>query len=157
MSSSEASRYEPKPTLSYAAKVGLQAGAIGAFVSTLQNALGTHSHGAAGIVTRTGGTIGFFAAMGATFALAESTVANYRQKSDPINGAAGACAAGFLAGVRGRSIPMALGGCVILGAAMGTFDLAGQLSPEKNVSREEKRKAFFKQPIKPIVDSAEAP
>jgi hypothetical protein len=60
MSSSEASQYEPKPTLSYAAKVGLQAGAIGAFVSTLQNALGTHSHGAAGIVTRTGGTIGFF-------------------------------------------------------------------------------------------------
>ncbi len=39
--------------------------------------------------------------MGATFALTESTVANYRQKSDPINGAVGACAAGFLAGVRG--------------------------------------------------------
>ena len=54
---------------------------------------------------------------------------------------------------------MALGGCVVLGAAMGTFDLAGQLSPEKNASRsrEEKRNAFFKQPIKPIVDSAEAP
>lgn len=116
------------------------------------------------------------AAMGATFALTESAVANYRQKTDPINGAAGGCAAGFLAGVRGscqnacirqvieladfcigRSIPMALGGCVVLGAAMGTFDLAGQLSPEKNVSREEKRNAFFKQPIKPIVDSAEAP
>ena len=52
---------------------------------------------------------------------------------------------------------MALGGCVVLGAAMGTFDFAGQLSPEKSTSREEKRNAFFKQPIKPIVDSAEAP
>ena len=51
---------------------------------------------------------------------------------------------------------MVLGGCAILGAAMGTFDFAGQLSPEKNVSREEKRKAFFKQPLKPIVESAEA-
>lgn len=39
--------------------------------------------------------------MGATFALTESTVANYRQKNDPINGAVGGCAAGFLAGVRG--------------------------------------------------------
>jgi hypothetical protein len=52
---------------------------------------------------------------------------------------------------------MALGGCVVLGAAMGTFDLAGQLSPEKNGSREEKRNAFFKQPTKPIVESAETP
>ncbi len=59
-SSSEVSTYEPKPTLSYAANVGLQAGVIGAFVSAIQNALGTHSYGAAGIVTRTGGTIGFF-------------------------------------------------------------------------------------------------
>jgi hypothetical protein len=60
MSSSEVSAYEPKPTLNYASRVGLQAGVIGAFVSAIQNALGTHSHGAAGIVTRTGGTIGFF-------------------------------------------------------------------------------------------------
>lgn len=60
MSSSEVSAYEPKPTLSYASRVGLQAGILGAFVSAIQNALGTHSHGAAGIVTRTGGTIGFF-------------------------------------------------------------------------------------------------
>jgi len=40
--------------------------------------------------------------MGATFALTESVVANERQKSDALNGAAGACAAGFLAGIRGE-------------------------------------------------------
>ncbi|KAF8632617.1 hypothetical protein AX15_001819 [Amanita polypyramis BW_CC] len=153
---SEALVYQPKPSLGYAAKVGLQSGAIGAFVSTIQNALGTHSHGAAGFATRTGGTIGFFAAMGATFALTESMVANHRQKNDPINGAAGACAAGFLAGVRARSIPMALGACAVMGAVMGTFDYAGRLAPEPGVSLEEKRKAFFKQPIKPIVESNEA-
>lgn len=38
--------------------------------------------------------------MGFTFAFTESFVANQRQKNDPINGATGACAAGFLAGVR---------------------------------------------------------
>lgn len=52
--------YEPKPTLKYASVVGLQAGTVGLFVSAIQNALGTHSHGALGFVTRTGGTIGFF-------------------------------------------------------------------------------------------------
>lgn len=39
--------------------------------------------------------------MGATFAFTEAVVANQRQRDDPINGAVGACAAGFLAGLRG--------------------------------------------------------
>lgn len=39
--------------------------------------------------------------MGATFAATESIVANTRHKNDPINGAVGGCAAGFLAGLRG--------------------------------------------------------
>lgn len=52
--------YEPKPTLKQASRVALQAGAVGLVVSTVQNALGKHSHGAMGVVTRTGGTIGFF-------------------------------------------------------------------------------------------------
>ncbi|KAF8640812.1 hypothetical protein AX17_000461 [Amanita inopinata Kibby_2008] len=155
-SSPESSAYEPKPSLQYATKVGLQAGVIGAFVSAIQNALGTHSRGAAGFATRTGGTIGFFAAMGATFALTESLVANQRQKNDAINGAAGACAAGFLAGIRARSIPMAFGSCVVMGATMGAFDYSGQLAGEQVSTREEKRKSFFKQPIKPIVEAVEA-
>lgn len=41
------------------------------------------------------------AAMGATFAFTEAAVANTREKDDALNGAAGACAAGFLAGIRG--------------------------------------------------------
>lgn len=39
--------------------------------------------------------------MGASYAFTESFVANQRQKEDSINTAAGACAAGFLAGLRG--------------------------------------------------------
>lgn len=41
--------------------------------------------------------------MGATFAATESIVANTREKEDYMNGAAGGCAAGFLAGIRGAS------------------------------------------------------
>lgn len=43
----------------------------------------------------------YLAAMGATFALTESVVANTREKDDALNGVAGGCAAGFLAGIRG--------------------------------------------------------
>lgn len=52
--------YEPKAPLSRATTAGLQAGAVGAFVSAVQNALSSHSAGAAGFLTRTGGSIGTF-------------------------------------------------------------------------------------------------
>lgn len=57
---SEQASYEPKPTLQYASAVGIQAAGVGALVSAVQNALGSHTAGAAGFLTRTGGTIGFF-------------------------------------------------------------------------------------------------
>jgi hypothetical protein len=60
MSDGSESSYEPKPTLQQTFRVTLQAGAVGLVLSTVQNALGKHAHGAMGVVTRTGGTIGFF-------------------------------------------------------------------------------------------------
>jgi len=42
----------------------------------------------------------FTAAMGAAFAFTESAVANQRETNDALNGIAGGCAAGFLAGLR---------------------------------------------------------
>ncbi len=59
-SSPDLSSFEPRPTLQYTATVGMQAALVGAFVSSVQNALGTHSKGASGFLSRTGGTIGFF-------------------------------------------------------------------------------------------------
>ncbi|TFK30322.1 hypothetical protein FA15DRAFT_662263 [Coprinopsis marcescibilis] len=145
--------FHPKPVLDYTAAVGLQSAAVGLFVSALQNALGKHSHGALGVVTRTGGTIGFFAATGATFAFTEATVRNSRQKDDAWNGAAGACAAGFLLGMRMKSIPAAFGGCAVLGGIMGAFDYSGQLAGSKE-SKEEKRNRFFKKPPRPLIAPA---
>ncbi|PPQ97061.1 hypothetical protein CVT26_001243 [Gymnopilus dilepis] len=143
--------FEAKSPFQEAARIGLQAGVVGFVLSSIQNALGTHSHGAMGVVTRTGGTIGFFAAMGATFKFTETFVANQRRTTDALNGAAGGCAAGFLAGIRSRSLPMALGGCVLLGGAIGGFDYAGTLTGTSE-SKEEKRKRFFKQP-KPLEET----
>ena len=111
--------------------------------------------------------------MGATFALTESVVANQRRTDDAINGAAGGCAAGFLAGLRGehfnidhdslpqilllaRSLPMAVGSCAVLGAAMGVFDYSGQLAGDQGATLEEKRRRFFKKPLKPLVETPAA-
>ena len=57
---SDGSSYEQKPTLQQTFRATLQAGTVGLVLSTVQNALGKHTHGAMGVLTRTGGTIGFF-------------------------------------------------------------------------------------------------
>ena len=51
-----------------------------------------------------------------------------------------------------RSLPMAAGGCVLLGATMGAFDYSGQLTGEPGVTREERRLKFFKKPPPPLID-----
>lgn len=58
----EIEAFEEKPTIKYATTVALQAGLVGVLASAVQNALGTHNRGAMGILTRSGGTIGFFGA-----------------------------------------------------------------------------------------------
>lgn len=141
------SEYEPKQTIAKTTKWGLQGAAIGLVYSTLQNALGQHSRGAAGIFTRTGGTITFFAAMGATFAFTEAAVANQRHKDDSLNSVAGGCAAGFLAGIRSRSLPAAVAGCAFLGATTGLFDRAGQFTGDPGWYDEEGRSKFLKKPL----------
>jgi hypothetical protein len=52
--------YVPKAPVENASKVALKAAAVGFFVSSIQNALQKHNYGAMGVLTRTGGTIGFF-------------------------------------------------------------------------------------------------
>jgi len=54
-----------------------------------------------------------------------------------------------------RSIPVALGSCVVLGAAMGTFDYAGEISGRSKEEKEEKRKKFFKSVPQPLHGASE--
>lgn len=49
------------------------------------------------------------------------------QTDDALNAAAGGCAAGFIAGVRARSLPLAFGACAAMGTAIGTFSAAGNV------------------------------
>jgi len=148
--------YQPKGAVALAAQMGLYTGGVGFFISAIQNALTSHNRGAMGVFTRTGGTIGFFALMGATFAFAEACTANFRSRDDSLNAAAGGCAAGLVAGAKMRSVPYGLASCAVLGGLMGTFDatgstLAGRWRAQGLQSVDERKKHFFKQnPPQPI-------
>jgi len=149
LSSPEPTQYEPKPSLAYATKVAVQAAGVGALLASLQRIVGPPLlPPGSGFWATAGRNAGVFATIGATFAFTETAVANYRQTNDPLNGAAGGCAAGFLAGIRARSLPMAVAGCAALGAAVAGFDYSGQLAGESASQEklEERRKRFFKQP-----------
>jgi len=153
--------FTARDTVSRTFKVGTQSALVGTLVSAIQNSLHTHNEGAKGVFTRTGGTIGLFTAMGAGFTLVDSTVANARQTDDALNGVAGGCAAGFLAGLKNRSIPQAFGACAILGTVIGTFDAAGSTlsSNRRHYNREEREEArlahFKKRSLADSVNTAQ--
>jgi hypothetical protein len=98
-----------------------------------------------------------------------------KQTDDALNAAAGGCAAGFIAGVRARSLPLAFGACAAMGTAIGTFSAAGNVSALSTFQwfqtdkqsltgtdrmsiprpeREERRLKFFKQRDQPAEKSA---
>jgi len=148
-SSSHLITFTPRQTVPSTFNVAIQGAGIGLLVSALQNSLQQHNAGAMGVFTRTGGTIGLFAAMGAAFTFVDSSVANYREKDDALNGVVGGCAAGFIAGLRNRSLPTAMGACAIIGTVIGTYDAAGKSltgtrGPMTREEREESRLSAFK-------------
>ncbi|BEJ14920.1 hypothetical protein CspHIS471_0406870 [Cutaneotrichosporon sp. HIS471] len=156
-SPNETNMFHEHPTLQSAIRVTLESAGAGLLVSAAQNALHTHDKGAMGIFTRTGGTIGLFAAMGFSFSFVADYVANLRQTDDPLNGAAGGCAAGFVAGLKRGSLPVAFGACAGMATLIGTFqeagnNLTGGRGDETRPEREERRLRFFKH--KPLTEEA---
>ncbi|KAF8933257.1 Tim17/Tim22/Tim23/Pmp24 family-domain-containing protein [Dissophora ornata] len=145
MSASEEVVYHAKAPV----KEGLQAGAIGAgvglLVSAAQNSLGTHSHGAAGVFARTGGTIGVFAAMAGVFAATDSAVGNIRETKDAWNSVAAGCASGLVAGGFQRSAQTMVFGCLGMGAMMGAFDLSGNSLKGKYAEMTEQQKQTWRE------------
>ncbi|KAF9354328.1 hypothetical protein BGX34_011098 [Mortierella sp. NVP85] len=145
MSASEEVIYHAKAPV----KEGIQAGAIGAgvglLVSAVQNSVGSHSQGAIGVFTRTGHTIGVFAAMAGVFAATDSAVANARETKDAWNSAAAGCAAGLVAGAYQRSAQTMVFGCVGMGAMLGAFDLSGNALKGKYAEMTEQQKQELRQ------------
>ncbi|WVN89456.1 uncharacterized protein L203_104679 [Cryptococcus depauperatus CBS 7841] len=142
--------FHPHPSLALATKITLQSAGVGLLVSSVQNALEKHNAGAMGVFTRTGSTITFFASLGFSFSYVSSLTANIRERDDALNSAAGGCAAGFVAGVQRKSLPVAIGACAGMAALLGTFNAAGDSLTGKDhrsiprPEREEIRQSFFK-------------
>ncbi|ORX47695.1 hypothetical protein DM01DRAFT_1385728 [Hesseltinella vesiculosa] len=131
-------------------KTALIAGGLGFVVSAMQNTVQKHKEGAAGVLTRTGGTVGLFAAMGGIFTLGECVAKDIRQEDDPINAAIGGCAAGLVAGIKTHSIAKMCAACAGVGATMYGYEYAGQLkgsmAGKSQAERKEIHDSFFKQP-----------
>lgn len=97
----------------------------GAIISGVQNALTKQNVGAFGILTKTGGTIAVFAAMGGSYEFAKTASANLREKDDSWNNAIGGFFAGTMLGLKFRTLPAVLGYGSALAVVLGTFDYAG--------------------------------
>ncbi|KAJ7706240.1 hypothetical protein B0H17DRAFT_1036363 [Mycena rosella] len=127
--------YEQKPAIQNALKLGGQSALAGVLLIGVRNAL-------AGRNTGFLGPVGILTAVGATFAVTEAVVANQRETDDAMNGAAGACAAGFLLGLRSRSLPAAIGACTLMGGMMGMYDYTVNTGDRKKATQS--GSGFFK-------------
>ncbi|KAF7347879.1 NdufA11 NADH dehydrogenase subunit [Mycena venus] len=128
-------QYQEKPSLQNAFLLGGQSAIVGAITAGLRNALSGRNRGFLA-------PIGLFTAVGATFAMTESVVANQRQTDDAISAASGACAAGFLLGLSTRSLPMAIGTCGMMGGVMGMYKYTNGMGARSSNPAE--KKSFFK-------------
>ncbi|KAI8379158.1 uncharacterized protein BYT42DRAFT_567765 [Radiomyces spectabilis] len=136
-----------------AGKTAAISGGLGLVVSAMQNTVQKHTEGAKGVVTRTGGTIAFFAAMGGIFTVTECLAKDIRGEDDPVNAAIGGCAAGLLAGVRTHSVAKMCAACAGIGSTMFAYEysgtLKGTMADKTAAEKKEFRDSFFKSYKKP--------
>ncbi|KAF8424110.1 NADH-ubiquinone oxidoreductase 213 kDa subunit [Tirmania nivea] len=150
--------YEPKDALARAAQGTLVVGTAGALLSAVQNSLAKQNLGAMGFITRTGGTIGLFAAMGGTYMFTKTATANLRERDDYINSALGGFLAGAIMGSRFRTLSAVLGYGSSLALAMGVFDYTGGSLKTiwkdvglDEVSRKEMIRATRQRPVEELI------
>ncbi|EON65115.1 hypothetical protein W97_04352 [Coniosporium apollinis CBS 100218] len=122
---SEDHTYHPKDAISATVRTTMITGAAGTIVSGIQNTLTKQNVGAMGVLTRTGGTIAVFAAMGGAYEFAKDAAANLREKDDSWNKAIGGFFGGSMLGLRARTLPSTLGYGAALAVILGAFDYTG--------------------------------
>ncbi|KAF2500071.1 hypothetical protein BU16DRAFT_578097 [Lophium mytilinum] len=127
---SESKPFHPQDAISTTVHATMITTGAGALVAGVQNTLAKQNIGAMGILTRSGGTIAVYAAMGASYAFAKTASANLREKNDSYNTAIGGFFAGSMMGlkstnIRVRSTPAILGYGACLAVVLSAFDYAG--------------------------------
>ncbi|KAK6524617.1 hypothetical protein TWF281_011520 [Arthrobotrys megalospora] len=117
--------YHPRDAIASTTNAVLLNGAAGILVSGVQNTLAKENRGLFGLVTKTGGTIAMFAAVGGTYAFIKDASANLRETNDPWNAALGGFFGGALIGIRTGRIPYVLGFGAGLATLLASFDAGG--------------------------------
>ncbi|EPS45423.1 hypothetical protein H072_566 [Dactylellina haptotyla CBS 200.50] len=117
--------YRPKDAITNTINAIMLTGGAGLVVSGVQNTLARENRGLFGVFTRTGGTIGLFAAMGGTYAFIKDASANLREKEDPWNAGLGGFFAGAMLGVPSGRIPRVFGYGAGLAILVATFEGSG--------------------------------
>ncbi|KAL8959098.1 MAG: hypothetical protein Q9193_003980 [Seirophora villosa] len=125
MASDDRPVYQPKDAIGAAARSTMITGGAGLFLSAVQNSLTRQNVTGWGVITRTGGTIGLFAAIGGTFEFVRIAAANLRETEDAYNQAIGGFFAGGIVGFRMRSFPAVIGYGAALATLQGVFEYTG--------------------------------
>ncbi|KAI4274419.1 MAG: hypothetical protein LQ337_003954 [Flavoplaca oasis] len=125
MASESKAIYQPKDAISASVRSTMIVGGAGLFLSAVQNSLTRQNVTGWGVITRTGGTIAAFAAIGGGYEFARVAAANLREKDDAWNPTIGGFVGGSIVGLRYRSFPAVLGFGALLAIIQGTFDYTG--------------------------------
>ncbi|KAL4881380.1 hypothetical protein BJY04DRAFT_188786 [Aspergillus karnatakaensis] len=126
MGSSEGDHhYHPKDTVGRTFNTTALTGFVGLFTSAVQNTLVRRNVGGWGVLTKSGSTIGIFAAMGGTYEFVKTASANLREKEDHWNVALGGFFSGAILGLRVRTFPALLGYGAALATTLGGFEYSG--------------------------------
>ncbi|RMD42630.1 hypothetical protein DV735_g2466, partial [Chaetothyriales sp. CBS 134920] len=117
--------YHPKDAIGQALRSGAITSSGGLLVSAVQNTLQKQNVGAIGVLSRFGGTTAAFAAVGITYGFTSAAAANLREKEDFWDQVYGGAVAGFVLGLRNRSMASALGTSLLFSGVLGVLAYTG--------------------------------
>ncbi|KAI5806348.1 hypothetical protein EDC01DRAFT_626430 [Geopyxis carbonaria] len=153
-------QFERRDAIGQAVRGTLIVGGVGTMLSAIQNSLSKQNVGAFGVITRTGGTIGMFAAMGGSYMFVRNATANLREKDDSWNPTIGGFVAGAILGTRFRTMPAVVGYGTGLAAVLGLFDYTGGsltgLFKDPNVDEVARKEHLRKNRRRPLEETIEA-
>ncbi|KAI9778370.1 MAG: hypothetical protein M1816_004128 [Peltula sp. TS41687] len=149
--------YQPKNAIAAAIKGTTITGSAGAVVSAIQNTLTKQNVSAWGFLTRTGGTIAVFAAMGGAYEFVRLGSANLRERDDSWNQAVGGFVAGAILGIRFRTMPAVVGYGAGAAVLLGVFDYTGGIltgyTKDANVDEFDRKEQLRKNRRRPIQET----
>ncbi|ROW02451.1 hypothetical protein VMCG_06122 [Cytospora schulzeri] len=153
--------YHPVDALKAGIQGAMITGAAGVFAAGVKNATRKTNVGAMGIVTRSGGMIFTFTAVGGVFEFVRNASANLREKKDHYNAGIGGFFAGSILGMRAGRIPVILGYGALTSITLSVFELTGnslvgkkpEIEGMDEFERKEHLRTTRRRPIQETIDN----